>query len=297
MPLHSNGEAALVTLAMLAAGLGTRFGGPKQFTPVGPNGECLVHYAIYDATQAGFNDFVLITRPELLVHIEEYVRPLLPPEFPIKTVFQETGADGKPLGTAHAIWCCREAIREPFGVVNGDDYYGQNSYGLLAQHLRRIVQNGSQIVAIPFPVEETLSTEGGVNRGFCQSVVPGFYSEMIETYGVQREVDGVIRGKDKNGAVIEFPEGTPVSMNMFGFVPAVYSQIEEFRRNWVLEHAGREAGLPDFINAAIGKGAISVVGEMTDDRWIGMTFPADKKEVTSRLTELHNTGRYPKSLW
>lgn len=266
---------------ILAGGFGTRFGGPKQFMEVGPNGECLLHYALADAWAAGFRDFVLLTRKEIEERARETVFPRLAPEVRPRMVFQETPG-GKARGTAHAVLSCRGQVTGQFAVCNADDFYGPATYGLLAQMLQNNADAGARAVMVPFEVRNTLSENGGGSRAKVEGE-EGRVHRLTELRDVLRGADGVIRGRTEEGVEMTLDEKTPVSMNVFGFDDSIFDAIQAYADMVDAESPGREIGLPQFLNGEIEAKRMTLRFSTTPERWFGLTFPEDLEEVRANL--------------
>ena len=233
------------TLFVLAAGMGSRYGGLKQLDGLGPNGETIMDYSIYDAIQAGFGKVVFVIRRVFEQDFREKIVSKYEHRIPVKLVFQDldnlpagfTVPEGreKPWGTNHAVLMGKDVINEPFAVINADDYYGQESFKILADYLLSIEGTKGQYAMIGYRVANTLSESGSVARGVCETNEQGFLTTITERTKILREEDGVIRfieGDEKT----ELAENTPVSMNMWAFTPDYFKHSEAFFVNFLREH-------------------------------------------------------------
>ena len=280
------------TLLVLAAGLGSRYGGLKQLDTIGPNGEIIMDYAIHDALKAGFGSVVLIVQEQMIPILNERYR-LQPVSFVVQdkqivinnTVYQ----NNKPWGTAHALWCARNAIKSNFLLINADDFYGQNSYSLAYNHLSKF-QNPCAIV---FPILKTLSENGKVNRAEIK-VKNEFVIDSIERENIRKTDNGLVY-TNLDGENIKLESSILVSMNMWGFTPIVFDYIENdlinFIEKWQLDNR-LEYQLPSIVTSMINKKLMQVKVIPTNEEWIGVTYQEDKEIAISQLKKLHDLGLY-----
>ncbi len=300
------------SLVVLAAGLGSRFGGTKQLAEVGAHGEAIVDYTIADARRAGFDQVVLIVRRELGALVETHLARIHGPTLPFRLVYQdELGAfRAKPWGTGHAVLATRGAVAGAFAVVNADDFYGPAAFETLAQALRRPAPD--QHVLVAYRLDQTLSAAGPVSRGVCR--VRGAELVSIEEhYGIERMSDGRITASGGTGeggsggagsAAIQrvLGEDSPVSMNLWGLRPSIFNELgqawEQFQVD--VERGDRapdtELQLPTVISAAVTAGRASVAVETTQAAWMGVTYPADLAHVQARIAAMVTAGSYPSPL-
>ena len=298
------------TLLALAAGLGSRFGGPKQLAPLGPSGETILDYSIRDAVRAGFGAVVLVIRPELRDAFERGLvarwRPHLPVTLVEQTLAQRVEpavtAEGrtKPWGTGHAVLAAADALAEPFAVVNGDDYYGRGAYQVLGDFLRGVRDDEPSYAVVGFPLGATLSEAGGVNRAVLDVAPDGRLVHVEEVIGIERTADGdgVVRRSD--GTERHIPKRTLVSMNMWGFTPAVLPQLTEGFGAFLRARGGEpksEFLLPDYVQELIDAGRATVRVPTGEGPWFGMTHPEDREHVSRALTGLVERGEYPSPVW
>ncbi|MEO5843141.1 MAG: NTP transferase domain-containing protein [Acidimicrobiales bacterium] len=276
-----------LALVVMAAGLGSRFGGNKQLVEVGPTGEVFFDFAIADAVGAGASHVVLIVRREFERTVRDHIEARYGDPFRLSTVCQdEFGPQRtKPWGTAHAVLAVAEVVREPFMVVNADDYYGEKSYGLLAESLS--VASPDTALLAAFRLGNTLPRLGTVSRGVCR-VEGDRLTSLVETHGIGRADDGRIVSTDPVG---EHLDDTPVSMNMWGFAPTIFTHLQ---RRWDEFYAKNkdepktEFLLPTTVAALRDEGLLEVRVVHTDDEWIGVTNPDDLDPARARLHELRS---------
>ena len=314
------------TLLLMAAGMGSRYGGLKQVAPMGPSGESLVDYAVYDAKRAGFGRVVFVIRRDIETDFRETVLARLGAGgVEVEYVFQDLAdlpagaADvdvshrSKPWGTAHAVWSARDAVREPFVVLNADDYYGPSAYRLLAEHLAR---GTGEYAILGYRLGPTLSEHGTVARGILEQDGEGRLLRIRERTQIARGDDGVIRDADpgarpdrpepvggkfaERSKAATLPEDSDVSMNIMAFAPRVFGQLEGALVRFLRKHAGRaksELYLPNVVGELVARGEATVRVPKTDDEWFGVTYAADAERVRSRLRALTAEGVYPEALW
>jgi dTDP-glucose pyrophosphorylase len=294
------------TLLVLAAGMGSRYGGLKQIDPVGPNGETIIDYSIYDAMRAGFGRLVFIIRRDIEEAFKEVVGTRFEKRIDVGYVYQELDnlphgfsvPEGrtKPWGTTHAVLMAAEAIHEPFAVINADDFYGAESYRLLAEHL----QLGTADYAMAgFILRNTLSDFGTVSRGVCQVGEDGYLKTVDEMISIVRDGQGA-KNTDAAGRETKLTGDELVSMNMWGFTPAVFGQLTECFRQF-LEKQGTQAKaecyLPVAVNELVVSGQARVKMLRSRDSWFGVTNREDRPRVVESIRRLIDEGAYPQSLW
>jgi NDP-sugar pyrophosphorylase family protein len=301
-----------LTLVVLAAGMGSRYGSLKQMDGVGPSGEAIIDYSIYDAIRAGFTKIVFIIRHSFAREFREVFTPeRFGGKVKVEFVFQEldylpegfTVPEGreKPWGTNHAVMMAADAVHEPFAVINADDFYGRDSYAVLAEFLRGVRGKQNQYSMVGFSIRNTLSDNGTVSRGTCSANAEGYLTSMTERHGIHRRKDGQIVYVDPaDGSEKPLPEDMPVSMNMFGFTPDYFKYSEEFFKTFLRDTAGNlkaEFYIPLMVDDLIRRGAATMKVLPTDSVWFGVTYKEDKPMVEERIRELIAAGEYPKSLW
>lgn len=298
------------TLLVMAAGIGSRFGGLKQITPVGPNGATLLDYSISDALQAGFGKIVFIIRRDIENDFKQFVGNKWEKKIPVNYVFQELDMlpggfkvpanRKKPWGTGHAIWSAREAIREPFGVINADDYYGRNSYQVLGDNLCKIKNlEEPSYSMVGFKVKNTLSEHGAVTRGVCVVGFTGYLKEVVERLKIEKDGDKA-KYLDETGMSHPLTGSETVSMNIWGFTPVLFSQLGELFGQFLAEKGQEEKAeflIPRVVDQLIREKRAKVKVLSTKDPWFGITYPEDKDYVHESIGRLIQNGFYPQQLW
>ena len=300
------------TLIIMAAGMGSRFGGLKQISPVGPNGEKIIDYSIYDAMQAGFGKVVFVIKHAIEQEFKEQIGNAIAKRFPVAYVFQELDAlpagyavpEGrvKPWGTGHAVLCCRGVVHEPFAVVNADDYYGHSCFRLLAEFLQK-PQSGAPMhfAMVGYRLCNTLTENGYVSRGVC--TVDGDNRLLALTERTHIEQRGADAAYTEDGAhFIDLPGDTTVSMNFWGFSPLYLRELERRFPAFLDENLPRnplkcEYFVPSVVDAQLRAGTADVTMLHTDDAWHGVTYHDDLPDVVAALRALRAAGKYPDNIW
>ena len=294
------------TLVVLAAGMGSRYGGLKQIDPVGPCGETIIDYSIYDALRAGFGKLVFVIRKDIEQNFRQVVGARFESRIAVEYVFQEMDmlprgfsvppGRTKPWGTTHAILAAASAVHEPFAVINADDFYGMQSYRVLASHLR----SGTQDYAmVGFVLRNTLSDFGAVSRGICQVSDDGALHGVVELTHIQRDGQGA-SNTDATGRVTRLAGDEIVSMNMWGFTPAIFSQLQQkFQSFLVLNGADTrsESYLPTAVNELVLDGMARVKVLRSNDTSFGFTYCEDHPRIAASISRLIRGGQYPERLW
>lgn len=297
------------TLVILAAGMGSRYGGLKQVDALGPNGETIIDYSVYDAIRAGFGRVVFVIRKSIEKEFLEVFTNRFDSNVKVEYTFQELDMlpqgfkvpDGreKPWGTAHAVWVTRHLINEPFAVINADDFYGFDTFRVMAQELSKPNLDRGSYFMVGYRLESTLSEQGAVSRGICSTDQNNFLLDVVERTHIER-INGEVKYKDENGNLVKVDENVPVSMNFWGFIPDFFSYTErimtEFFSNQ-LGNAKAEFYIPTVVNRAIKEGVARCKVLPTSAEWFGVTYPGDRPMVVSRLKELAEKGEYPSPLW
>ena len=296
-------------LVVMAAGMGSRYGGLKQIDPVGPNGQIIMHYSIYDAWKAGFRRVVFIIKEELLDAFRERIGNAAEKLMQVDYVFQSpdklpegcTMPEGrtKPLGTGHAIYCVRGVVSEPFAVINADDFYGAQAFQCLYDYLKDAQDDDKyRYCMVGYRVENTLTENGTVSRGICEADENGYLADIVERTAISRDANGVISDPEAG----EIAEGTLVSMNMWGFTPSFLDELETGLRTFMTDElpknpAKGEYYLPFAVDHLIQNGQATAKVLQTSAQWYGVTYKEDKPLVTAALARMQKEGIYPKYLW
>lgn len=286
-----------ITLIVMAAGMGSRFGGLKQIAPVGKNGEALLDFTVYDAVQAGFNKVVFVIKHAIEEDFRKMVAKHIEGKVKVEYAFQETDKlpDGyvcpaeraKPWGTAHAILCCRELVNEPFAVVNADDYYGKSAFKHVAEFLK---QEPDDYCMVGFRLKNTLTDNGYVSRGVCETENGELKSVTERT----KIIDCKYTEDDGKSWTAMSPD-TVVSMNMWGFTPDLFGYIENGFKRFLDENINEpkaEYYLPSVVSELIEKGEKRVKMLVAEDKWYGVTYKEDKDDVAAALAEMTDKGLY-----
>ena len=304
------------TLLVLAAGMGSRYGGVKQIDSVGKNGECLLDYAAYDAKTAGFGKVVYIIRKDIEKDFRERLFDRVARNFDAEYVFQTPDAlltpeefsvfekrrKKKPWGTIHAVLCAQKAINTPFAVINADDYYGRSAFETLGKYLSSISNSCTEHAMVGYTLGKTMSRNGSVSRGVART--KDGYLESIEEntkiYYTGENFSGSEIESDLNGKIIKMTGQETVSMNLFGFSPEAFNRFNAYWENFKktsLSDPKAEALLPVAASEIIknGEGKIKVC--TSEESWFGMTYPEDKQVVKDELTKKIDSGYYPEKLW
>jgi hypothetical protein len=297
------------TLLVLAAGMGSRYGGLKQIDPMGPAGETLLDYSVFDALRAGFGRAVFVIRPDFEAAFRERVLPRFADRIETALAFQTLDrlpagfsvppGREKPWGTTHAILCARDVVGEPFAMINADDFYGRDSFAVLGRRLATLANDSTAYCMVGFTLAGTLSDHGTVARGVCRTDDRGFLADIQELTGVGREAGGGIRGTGRDGPV-ELTGDEPVSMNMWGFTPQIFPQLEDDFRAFLAAHGTElksECYIPLSLGGLVHSGQATCEVLPTTSTWFGATYADDKAAVQSSLRQLVAAGEYPASLW
>ncbi len=296
------------TLFVLAAGMGSRYGGLKQLDALGPNGETIMDYSVFDAIRGGFGRVVFVIRKDFEDDFRRQILTKYENHLPVDVVFQSVAElpagfvspEGrtKPWGTSHAVLAGREAIREPFAVINADDFYGRESYKILADFLVGASGNGDYCM-VGYRVGNTLSESGTVSRGVCETDAEGNLMQVVERTTIEYMGDK-IGFTDESGAVHHIEASTPVSMNMWGFTPDYFDLSErEFVKflEAEIDTPKSECVIPRIISPLIASGEISVKVLDTPSVWFGVTYAADRQGVVDKIAALIARGEYPERLF
>lgn len=300
------------TLVVLAAGIGSRYGGLKQIEPLGPNGEIIIDYSIYDALNAGFGKVVFVIKQDIEEALRERVGKTIEKRCETAYVFQRIGdvPEGfeappdrqKPWGTAHATLSCRNVVHSPFAVINADDFYGRSSYQTLCDYLKNAQDRGGvyDYSMVGYVLENTLTEHGHVARGVCTVDQDGFLVEIHERTRIEKfgEISKYTEGGEH---WVEIPKGSIVSMNMWGFTPSLFSELEARFPRFLQKNSDNiqkaEYFLPDVVDDLLKETRATVKVLSTNERWYGVTYQQDKPRVKQAIRDLIRRGVYPEDLW
>lgn len=300
-----------LTLVVLAAGMGSRYGGLKQLDPMGPDGETVLDYSVFDAIRAGFDRVVFVIRRDFETEFRDAVGTRFENRITLDYAFQELSDVSpnfevpshrqKPWGTAHAVRAAREIINGPFAVINADDFYGADAFNRAANFLRNSTPDAipSRYALVGYPLLNTLSEHGEVNRGICQSDSHGNLKKVEEILNIRRESDARVRGTATNGERIELTESDPVSMNFWCFSGDFMKFAEREFATFLNERGAEEKSeiyIPSVVDFLIRSGEVSCEVLPTTSQWFGVTYPDDKPHVVSSIRALIANGEYPQKL-
>jgi UTP-glucose-1-phosphate uridylyltransferase len=296
------------TLLVLAAGMGSRYGGNKQLDQVGPSGETIIDYSIYDAIRAGFGKIVFVIRRDIEDQVKERFVDKLKGKIEIDYVFQEItnlpeGAKvapdrQKPWGTSHAILVTEEKIKEPFGVINADDYYGVESFKILRDFLVNDKDPNCYSI-VGYKLGNTLSEHGHVNRGVCGVGADGLLKNIVETRQIEKTASGAT-APGTDGKILHFTGNEVVSMNLWGFKPSCYDFLGKEFRSFINNHGmdlKSELDIPTSVDKFVKNGQITIKILMSNERWFGVTYREDKPFVVDSINRMIRNGVYPSKLY
>jgi len=297
------------TLFVLAAGMGSRYGGLKQLDPLGPHGETIMDYSIYDAIQSGFGKVVFVIRKDFEADFRQKILSKYEGHVPVEVVFQSTDAlpegytcpadRSKPWGTNHAVLMGKDVIKEPFAVINADDFYGRDAFRVMAEELQRPRDMKGDYCMVGFRVGNTMTENGSVARGVCETK-DGLLTSVVERTAISYDPQGNIVFTDENGQEQQLAPNTPVSMNLWGFTPDYFDYSErEFKKflDKDINTPKAEFFIPLAIDALINSGEATVKVLDTDSRWFGVTYSADRPGVVEKFADLHRSGLYPEKMF
>lgn len=296
------------TLLIMAAGMGSRYGGLKQIDPVGPAGEIMLDYSVYDALQAGFGRIVFVIRRDIEAPFREVVERNIAKALPVAYAFQER-ADlpegfsvpenrAKPWGTAHAVWAARHVVKEPFVVINADDFYGRAAFQGLADALTNTDVASTDFFLAGYRVADTLSEYGSVSRGVCEIGEDGLLKQIVERAHIENREGTIVAAID--GQFLPLAADTTVSMNCWGFTPALFPYLGRTFVQFLetnAENPKAEFAISTIVGQMVAEGAATVRSIPTSARWLGMTYPMDKPLVRAGIAKLVSSGAYPNPLW
>lgn len=297
------------TLLVLAAGMGSRYGGIKQIDPVGAHNETLLDYSTYDALQSGYGKVVYIIRPDIEKDFRERLFDRVARNMDAEYVFQtreslltpsqtaKAQLREKPWGTIHALLCAKDVVKEPFTVINADDYYGRKAYQILGDYLSKLSPSSKEHAMVGYILKNTMSPQGSVSRGICQ-VKDGYLITMEENTKIEYQGSGIVSHMPT--ADIPLTGDEVVSMNFFGFAPSAFEYMLGYWERFIasnLEDPKKEALLPNCAGEMVKSGAATMKVFSSEDRWFGMTYKEDREVVKQNLAEKTKQGFYPQMLW
>jgi hypothetical protein len=301
-----------LTLAVMAAGIGSRYGGLKQIDPVGPRGEIVIDYSVYDALRAGFDRIVFIIRKDIEAAFRDKIGRTVESRVDTEYVFQDIGRlpEGfsvppgrtKPWGTAHALLCSADVVRTPFAAVNADDFYGRTAFAAIASHMRGAADLPGlyDFAMVGYIVANTLSANGSVTRGVCATSPDGYLRDIRERSQIRQFPDGV-KFSENGRDWIPIPAGNPVSMNLWGFTTGLFRELRSGFPEFLRENAPNvlkaEYLIPEVVGGLVRGGKARVKVLPTGERWFGVTYPEDRPIVQAAIRDLVSGGLYPENLW
>ncbi|MBR1471469.1 MAG: nucleotidyltransferase [Lachnospiraceae bacterium] len=303
------------TLVILAAGMGSRYGGLKQIDPIDEAGHKIIDFSIYDALRAGFGKVVFIIKKENEADFRSCIGDAVSKKTDVEYVFQEmenipAGVEipegrVKPWGTAHAILCCKDVVKEPFAVINSDDYYGVSAYKTLVDFLAapQAKQEGMlPFCMVGYQLKNTLTEHGSVARGCCRMSEDGYLTQIEELTKIEKTADGARYTMDDGATYQEISVDTLVSMNMWGFQPQIFPELETSMQRFFAEDIQKdpmksECFIPLEVGRLVKEGKASVKVLSSQDKWFGVTYKEDKPFVMESIRKLKEQGVYPEKLW
>lgn len=297
------------TLLILAAGIGSRYGGLKQLDKVGPSGETIIDYSVYDAIRAGFGKLVFVIRESIEVDFRAFFDEKLKGKIEVEYVFQETHKIPaglsfnpkrvKPWGTGHAVLMAKDVIKENFAVINADDFYGREAYQTLVDYFKNETLTDTDYCMVGYELKNTLSENGYVSRGQCKSDDDNFLFDVIERTHIERKNKTIVF-QDENKDTIELEANTLVSMNFWGFSPSYFEFLNEKFSRFIPENTNNlkaEFYIPSVVNDLIVEKRVRVKVLHSKASWFGVTYKEDKIGVMENIRQLIASGIYPKNLW
>ncbi len=299
-----------MTLVIMAAGMGSRFGGLKQVEPVGPNGEFILDYSVYDAIRAGYDKVVFIIKEENYDLFRDTIGKRIESKIKVEYAFQkiEDVPEGveipvgrvKPWGTSHAILSAKKYVNEPFSIINADDFYGLDPYVKTKEYFDKVTDS-NEYAMVGYNVINTMSENGSVKRGVCEKDSNGNLTSLIES-SIEKNGDKIMATslEDENN-IFEINENDLVSMNFFGFKPSIFNYLEEEMIEFFENHKNDldkcEFLIPTSVFKRIDEGKINVKVLDTDEKWYGVTYKEDKEDLVNAINKMIEEGKYPKNLW
>ena len=295
------------TLLILAAGLGSRYGGIKQMDKIGPSGESIIDYSVFDAIRAGFGKVVFVLNKNIIDDFKEIYEERLSGKIETEYILQElnnipagiefNAERVKPWGTAHAVLVAKDVINEPFAVINADDFYGKEAFNVISKYLLSISNNSTDYSMVGYKLKNTLSENGSVSRGICNSE-NGFLTDVVERTKIYEKDDKVVFEEDET--ILEISEDSIVSMNFWGFSPEFFSQMENDFRKFIIENAENlkaEFYIPLIANNLVKRDEARIKVLTSEAEWFGVTYKEDKETTINKIAELVDNRFYPAKLW
>lgn len=291
--------------------MGSRYGGLKQLDGVGPQGQTIMDYSVYDAMRAGFEKIVFVIRKDFEADFREKVLAKYEGHIPVEVVFQSVDAlpegfsapEGrtKPWGTNHAVLMAKEAIHQPFVVINADDYYGRDAFRVIAGHIASMPEGSEgRYCMVAFRLGNTMTENGSVSRGVCTVDSEGHLLKVTERTAIAYDAEGRISFNDENGKTQHPDANTPVSMNFWGFTPDYFGYSEEEFVEFLRTNPANDKGeffIPSVVDKLIHQGKAAVKVLDTTSKWFGVTYPEDREKVVASLRALHDAGEYPDKMF
>ncbi|MGN1238489.1 MAG: nucleotidyltransferase [Muribaculaceae bacterium] len=301
------------TLFLLAAGMGSRYGGLKQLDTLGPQGQSIMDYSIYDAIKAGFGKIVWVIRRDFEQQFREQILSKYEGHVPCELCFQSLDAlpegftvpEGrvKPWGTNHAVMMGKDVINEPFAVLNCDDFYDRDAFMVMGKFLSELAEGSTgRYAMVGFSVSNTLSESGTVSRGICENdEKTHMLTGVVERTKIERH-DGVVQYLDENDEWVSIPDNAPCSMNFWGFTPDYFQHSEEYFKQFLADPKNQanlksEFFIPLMVDTLIKQGKATCEVLPTTSKWFGVTYPEDRPEVVAKLAKLHEEGQYPDKMF
>ncbi len=300
------------TLVIMAAGMGSRYGGLKQIDPIGKNGEIILHYSVYDAIKAGFDRVIFVIKHEIEEDFKAVIEGKFEDKIKIEYAYQDINnlpegfsvPEGrvKPWGTGHAVLSCKDMIDGPFAVINADDYYGKETFSLIYDEVTKKKEDCGiyDFCMVGFKVENTLTENGHVARGVCQTNSAGYLTDIVERTKIAKK-DGKIMFTEDDESWTEIPEGSTVSMNCWGFTEDMMKELEDRFSDFLKKNRDNalkcEYFLPFVVDDLLKEGKARVKVLDTTEKWYGVTYKADKEIVVAAVKQKVSDGVYPEKLW
>ena len=295
-----------ITLVIMAAGMGSRFGGLKQIEKMGPNGEFIIDYSVYDAIKSGFTKIVFIIKKENYEIFKETIGKRVENQIEVQYIFQEIKEEykvpkerKKPLGTAQAILCCKDIVNTPFAVINADDFYGREAFLKAATYLKNIDNNTTDYAMVAYHIENTITDNGYVTRGVCN--IENSYLKDIEECKVEKQDNKIIATSLNNNTQYELDRKRLVSMNMLLFAPTIFTYINNDFKNFLKENKDNlmnaEYQIPTVMKNIIKRNNGTIKILETKESWYGVTYKEDIEEVRKALKKITQAKVYPIKLW